>query len=285
MRIHRLMTKIVAWALIAAMVNPLALLPAYGRDTDIFLGSTVSSSTTTAEPNVLIVLDTSDSMNLPEPWREYPGAYDSHVEYLWNDTSIMYAPGMQPYASETMSGISTAEPSANPFSPYGFWGGATPGERLALLTAAVNSANTIDPDVAAAGLGRGLRGYWRNYNDASWYYWLPAGTLETDVRMASPLFNRFRGHQAVAGGQRGGISFTGTPDYSGDNACSGSISALVPSTVFRPSAAPVNAGKYLGDQWYRWEPWLNLTGVNADVYPGTLTVYNGYSKGYLDLWL
>ena len=283
MRIHRLMTKIVAWALIAAMVNPLALLPAYGRDTDIFLGSTVSSSTTTAEPNVLIVLDTSDSMNLPEPWREYPGAYDSHVEYLWNDTSIMYAPGMQPYASETMSGISTAEPSANPFSPYGFWGGATPGERLALLTAAVNSANTIDPDVAAAGLGRGLRGYWRNYNDASWYYWLPAGTLETDVRMASPLFNRFRGHQAVAGGQRGGISFTGTPDYSGDNACSGSISALVPSTVFRPSAAPVNAGKYLGDQWYRWEPWLNLTGVNADVYPGTLTVYNGYSKGYLDL--
>ncbi len=86
MRRTRFFTRATAWALIAAMVNPAVMVPgAYGRDTDIFLGVTTTASS--AEPNILIILDTSDTMNIPEPWREYPGAYDSHVEYLWNDST------------------------------------------------------------------------------------------------------------------------------------------------------------------------------------------------------
>ncbi len=74
--------RILSWLLIAALVNP-----AWALDTDIYQGITTGSSA--AEPNILLILDTSDSMNLPEGWREYPGAYDSHVEYLWNDVNAI----------------------------------------------------------------------------------------------------------------------------------------------------------------------------------------------------
>ncbi|HUW39266.1 MAG TPA: hypothetical protein VMV91_18240 [Rhodocyclaceae bacterium] len=70
--------RLLAWILTASMCNP-----AWALDTDIYRAIVTGSSA--AEPNVLLILDTSDSMNLPEGWREYPGAYDSHVEYLWND--------------------------------------------------------------------------------------------------------------------------------------------------------------------------------------------------------
>ena len=85
----------VAWTLIAALANPAAVLPlslyssvASARDTDIYLSTPYAGST--AEPAILLILDTSDSMNKPEGWREYPGAYDSHVEYLWNDADNLW---------------------------------------------------------------------------------------------------------------------------------------------------------------------------------------------------
>ena len=79
------------WTLIAALANPAMSLPMMmyfhlrrsARDTDISLAAENAGST--AEPAIMLILDTSDSMNTPEPWREYPGEYDSHVEYLWND--------------------------------------------------------------------------------------------------------------------------------------------------------------------------------------------------------
>ena len=77
----------VAWTLIAALANPATVLPlslyssaVAARDTDIYLSTTYAGST--AEPAIMLILDTSDSMNATEGWREYPGAYDSHVEYL-----------------------------------------------------------------------------------------------------------------------------------------------------------------------------------------------------------
>ena len=86
MATHEMFRKTIVWLFIAALVNPVTLMPfAHARDTDIFL-SIADPTGATAEPNVLLILDTSDSMNLPEAWREYPGAYDSHVEYMWNDT-------------------------------------------------------------------------------------------------------------------------------------------------------------------------------------------------------
>ncbi len=97
-------SKAVAWLLIIATVNPAAMSPAFARDTDIFLSTTSGAST--AEPNIMIVLDTSDSMNLFEDWREYPGAYDSHVEYLWNDLNII-GNGASPQNTESGSAIAT----------------------------------------------------------------------------------------------------------------------------------------------------------------------------------
>ncbi len=85
----------VAWALIASLANPATILPlsfysstASARDTDIYLNATYSGAT--AEPAIMLILDTSDSMNIPEPWREYdPDEYDSHVEYLWNSPAYI----------------------------------------------------------------------------------------------------------------------------------------------------------------------------------------------------
>ena len=97
--------KAIAWLLIATMANPAAMAPAFARDTDIYLSTT--SAATTAEPNIMIILDTSDSMNLFEDWHEYPGAYDSHVEYLWNDLNIIGNNAQSNYIAENSSFISS----------------------------------------------------------------------------------------------------------------------------------------------------------------------------------
>ena len=68
MNFMRKFKKSMAYALIAAMLNPAAMLPAYALDTDIFL--TPPGGQIIGEPNIMIVLDTSDSMWIPEPWHE-----------------------------------------------------------------------------------------------------------------------------------------------------------------------------------------------------------------------
>jgi type IV pilus assembly protein PilY1 len=268
--------KTLAWVLIVTLANPFgAFSPAFARDTDIFLATT--TSTTTAEPNVLVVLDTSDSMNIPEAWREYPGAYDSHVEYLWNDINIIRN---SEATTENASFISTAAAPSAPFSVWGTWAGATLADRQALWNAARVYANATEPG------DPGPRNEWRNYNDASWVHWVPAQSPAlaslSDARLRSPSFNRFRASRAVLGGARGGISYTGTTDFSSSNQCSTSVAALTPSTVFAPSAYSRNNGYFANQQWARYERWLTLDTVNNSLYPGNSTNASGYARGYLD---
>ena len=280
MKKRNLFSKSIAWLLITTLVNPALMAPAFSRDTDIFLSTTTGS--TTAEPNIMIVLDTSDSMNLPEAWREYSGAYDSHIEYLWNDINVI---SNTEQTTESGTKISTADATtvAHPLSPYGFWAGATLADRRAIWNAARIYAN------ATQGGDPGARSTWRNYSEGSPsypalsnYYWLPAGTSDSDPLLRSPSFNRFRGYQSSITGTRGGLIFPGTTDYSSLNACSASQGSLIASTVFRPSATPRNAGVYPNDQWFRWEPYAVLDAQNVAVYPGSQTVTNGYIQGYLD---
>jgi len=102
--------RLLAWLLIAALGSP--PWSAWARDTDIYRGTVTASSA--AEPNVLLILDTSDSMNLPEGWKEYAGAYDSHVEYLWNDIDAI---STYEVMTETAGKISTG----NGYAPIPFW--------------------------------------------------------------------------------------------------------------------------------------------------------------------
>ena len=284
--------KTIAWSLIAAMLNPVAMLPAYGRDSDIYLN--VTASTTTAEPNILITLDTSDSMNLPEAWKEYApqGAtavtdevnYDSHIEYLWNDCALINCTATETAAASTNT-ITTAP--ATVLTPAGSWAGAAIADRRALWAAAKASAQTTlagDP---------GPRNIWRDYSvggagvviAAYWFYWLPAGTPMTDLRLTSLTFNRWAGGNSILNGTRGGIAYTGGLDFRGNNRCgdSGTDPAvnlgtsfgtglsskvdpgrtdvpqgLTPSTVYAPSGAPRNSGRYLNTTWMRWERFLDL---------------------------
>ncbi len=273
--IHRMRAAVV-WSLIVTLANPFAAVaPAFARDTDIFLSTTFS--TTTAEPNVLVVLDTSDSMNIPEAWREYPGAYDSHVEYLWNDINVIRN---SEQTTEHASMISTAAAPSAPFSVWGTWAGATLTDRQALWTAARTYANATEPG------DPGPRSTWRNYSDASWAYWAPAQSPATtslsDVRLRSPAFNRFRASQAVLGGTRGGISYTGTTNFAANNQCSSSLTAITPSTVFSPSNYARNVGYFDNQQWARYERWLTLDTINNSSYPGSGTNASGFARAYLD---
>lgn len=258
--------RCVAWLLAVTMLNPWA---AWGQVPPPYAGDHLIYTTTNAgaadSPGILLLIDTSDSMNIPEGWREYPGAYDSHVEYLWNDINVIQNAEQ---TTEHADRISTAAQPAVPFSRYGFWAGNTLADRQALWAAARTYANATEPG------DPGARNTYRNYNNANWIYWLPAGTAETDARLRSPSFNRWAGGLRTVGGLRGGINFGGNDDYRGYNRCEISKDQFMPSTVFAPTAYPKNAGKYTGQEWQRWERWLDLrNGRSADgdtAYPTTL---------------
>jgi len=304
MRNNRFAKKATVWALIAALVNPAAMVPwAYARDTDIFLA--VTTSTATAEPNILIILDTSDSMNIYEGWREYEGAYDSHVEYLWNDpTYINTITTTAPDATFSNVGSSpngyyvsyggTCPSSTNPACPRdsGFFAGATDAIRAALKT-------TVQAHAAATQAGDpGARSIYRNYNDASWVYWLPTGTAETDNRLWSFSFNRFVGGIRVSNFSstngttnpvvRGGFNYGNNANFTVGttlqtssntlNRCTAAMSNLLPSTVYTPSEFARNSGKWTNQQWMRWERWLNLENSRAAAYPGDHNTV-AYSSG------
>jgi len=282
--------KTLVWALIAALVNPAAVAPAFARDTDIYLS--VTTGTTTAEPNVLFILGTNDRMNIPEPWHEYPGAYDSHVEYLWNDTNIISSSEV---TAESATAISDTAAPVNPFSPWGTWDGTTITDRQNLWKAVKLFANATDIEGGVS--DPGPRYMFRNYyNDESWLYWLPTGTATSDPRLMSPSLNRFRaGSVNYVSGTRGGITYpptgptspynyTTVNNYAGFNLCSSLTPQLTPSTVMAPNTVASNNGYVLNQQWIRYEPYLNLATIGNGGYPGSSTNYNsyGYAQGYLD---
>lgn len=252
----------VAWTLIAALANPLSVLPlslysgaASARDTDIYLSTTYAGST--AEPAVLLLLDTSDSMNTPEGWREYPGAYDSHVEYLWNDSNMI-----DHQISDTV-----LDP-ANANAKYGYWAGDTAERQKQKDAASAYSKATETGDP-------GARNVYRNYKNAGWIYWLPADTPETDGRLRSNSFNRWLGGVAQSGfpaNVRAGIDYGPLADARSYNQCNDSLEKLLPSTVFAPTPYPRNTGKYAKQPWQRWEPYLDL--INGRVMNGDSTYPN-----------
>jgi type IV pilus assembly protein PilY1 len=285
------LNKWIARTLVLTLINPAMFIqPAFARDTAVYSGFLATASTT-VKPNILFLLDTSDSMNLPEAWREYEGAYDSHVEYLWNDLDRIVDADSNSSGEITAADdnkISTAAISGTFFTKWGFWQGATLAERQALWQAARASAKaTQTGDPGAAYL-------YRKYDDLSWIYWLPAGVAETDARLRSPSWNKFRGYiQELGNGQggsqlRGGPTYFDTNDFKAYNQCGSSLDALTPSTVFVPSSANKNSGKYLGQQWARWDPYLATTAVGVASYPGNSTQVAAlggatlYPKGYLD---
>lgn len=316
--------RVIAWTLIAALINPAAMAPAWARDTDIYQNNPNASSA--SEPNVMIVLDTSDSMNIPEPWREITddeaaAGYDSHMEYLWNDARFINSIGCNAGQNSCGTGFTASSVNAynavapfegNVYLPQGYFKGATAAERQALKQEALTYASqteTGDP---------GNRYTYRNYggyatvsggsaqepvlsgatrpNDSGYIYWLPAGTSEDDPRLRSISFNRFYGapvvnsYGDVASGNpivRGGLNFGSAIDGSQFNQCGLSLLDLQASTIYAPSEAPRNSGKYLGQQWLRWERWLDMQAVNASSYPGvnrngTTSLSSGtFYTGYL----
>lgn len=290
------------WFLLATLLNPAMMVPysmysapAMARDTDIYLAAAFGSNGT-AEPAILLVLDTSDSMNIPEPWAERDAgfgsdSYDSHVEYLWNDLVVLCANGTAATSVSTCTEQIT-EPALNgtnplpiatsaipqyPSSTYGTWAGKTDTQRQALWTAAKTSAfATYTGDSGPAYT-------WRNYNDLSWIYWLPSTVTESDQRLTSPSWNRFRGYIQQKGGTRGGLAFSGVNDYTAYNLCNASLPDLTPSTVFVPSNVVQNSGVSLNQQLARWDPYKTLTTVGNSGYPGGSNQQtSGYAKGYLD---
>ena len=292
--------KWVARILMVSIVNPAMFVPpAAARDTAIFSGL-LSATVVTVKPNVLFVIDTSDSMNLPEAWKEYAGAYDSHVEYLWNDLTRIVdadAGSIGEVTAADSTRISTQQIPSQFFTKWGFWDGATLADRQALWQAARTSAKATQiHGTAPAVTDPGPAYQYRNYNDLSWIYWLPTGTAETDPRLRSHSWNKFRGYiqelgDGLGGGMtRGGPSFNDTNNYQAYNKCGNSLDALTPSTVFVPSPIARNTGKYLDQQWARWDPYLATTAVGNSGYPAssTLAIALGapsttqYAKGYLD---
>jgi type IV pilus assembly protein PilY1 len=304
--------KSVAWAILVCMLNPAMVLPAHALDTDIY--TSIQTSANVAQANIVIIIDTGDPMNVPEPWREYdPNVYDSHVEYLWNDIG-------------TYLNLITNDPSVPflwPTNEYGYWGGqgfptasTLPADRTILKTNALAWANgTTAGDPAA-------RSYWRNYGggrsarndgyqDARLLYWVPTGTAETDLRLTAPSWNKFYGNIARISGAapRGGITWVAlnsnvdsspTAANNGQtpwNQCKDSIVSttvdaamttaantlanplpvvpvsipmgLMPSTAYAPTNTVRNSGRYLNQQWARWERFLNLTTAGG-TYPTTL---------------
>ncbi len=308
LRYQQTLKRALAWLLIAAMVNPLPVVAQIVsntpvRDTAIYLATTASGA---IEPNILIVLGTNDRMNIAEPWREYPGAYDSHVEYLWADLNLIYPnnltaginwatpnqvgelPG-HPIADGQTGGISLMAQPLNPTSPWGNWAGATVQERLQLMLAAYSSALTgkalpTDP---------GPRFLYRNYGggrdvpstgpffprvwtgDPNWIWWAPAGTSEDSPLLWSASFNKFAGGTRMVGGIRGGMRFVdngnnpSSDTWLNRNQCQASYPHLTPSTVFAPSTQPRNGGKFLNQSWLRWEPFLDLDNALVASYPTT----------------
>ncbi len=281
MKRNPIFKRSLAWTLIVSLIAP--ALPAWAQvppnsSTGDFVIYTSSSSGGASQPNILLLIDTSDSMNIAEPWREYPGAYDSHVEYLWNDINRIRT---SEQTTEHSDRISTAAQPALPFSKYGFWAGATLADRQALWTAARTYANATEPNAAEPD-DPGARSIYRNYSDASWLYWLPTGAAETDRRLMSIAFNRFRGDIGEIAGTRGGIAWSNVNNYTAQNKCESSKASLLPSTVFAPTAYPRNAGKLTNQRWLRYENWLGLTAVNNAGYPGSSISTAGYAEGYLN---
>lgn len=179
--------RVMAWLMIVLMASPVPAMAQVSntpvRDTAIYLAQVPGS---TSEPNIMLVMTANDRMNVAEPWREVPGDYDSHIEYLWASpglirpsdwiTSTDFTASVNNSPGSLTSGISLRPVPANPTSVWGNWGGETHADRLALANAAYNSTTTVsalafpllhptetNPDGSPKLLDPGPRWLYRNY--------------------------------------------------------------------------------------------------------------------------
>ncbi len=209
--------------------------PSWARDTDIYSRSDSAHSTDTIKPNVLLVLDNSQSMLAPDGWKEYPGEYDPNVEYLWN-YSTSWNPSQPVYKvqeievdSATWQGQIDTQIGVNT-NPMGFiadgacddstGGSASAGdiaevqERMAAGVDTCSNAGfkswILEWTQGKEGVGAAedwdTRAQLRNY-DRRVFHWLPAGTPETDKRLVSPSMNTFEADDFVDNGIRALIDF------------------------------------------------------------------------------
>lgn len=318
----------IAKALIVALLNPYYYVPAARaagsnnalaeRDTALFSGFDGSSgygagaqvaNPNVGKPTVVMLLDTSRSMNLPEEWKEYPGAYDSHVEYLWNDIDAISTTLVNTLTDSKISILPPTSPDT-PTSGWGYWGkpSRNPSGQTYTPTDLWEgvSAYAQGTEPNKSGSGSLTRSIYRNYKNASWLYWLPEGTDTSDLRLSSVSFNRFRGANLQLSGSydllkinptygfedvissidsNGVVTATAT-NWAQYNACQASASKLTPSTVLAPTTYPRNDGYYTG-KWLRWEPYTDLTMTygSKNLYPGSSAVETGtegyYAQGYI----
>ena len=210
-------------------------------------------------------------MNIPEPWREYPGAYDSHTEYLWNDTPFI-------------TSISTAAPLPATLRTAGSWAGATLVER-ARDPMPARSTMPRQPTPLDAGVGsrarltatitthRGFTGCPPAPRHR------PASALALIQPLARPHQYHRRQPRRYRLDRRHGLSrqqplprLRHRPRRSSGrrrvrhrhfNDFRSPLAptlpqGLVPSTVFAPTGALRNSGRYLNQPWLRWERFLDL---------------------------
>lgn len=248
--------------LIAAGVSA----PSWARDTDIYSRSDAAHSESTIKPNVLLVLDNSQSMLAPDGWKEYPGDYDPNVEYLWNYRRNLAS---RPYYQIDAIAVDSAawqtqiDPSLGVNkNPMGFIAdkpcddqtpsAAAPGDITEIEDRLSGVADTCSPSGFRDWImewpkgkeGVGASEDWadrrelRNY-DRRILHWLPAGTPETDVRLVSPSLNTFEADDFVDKGIRALIDFDDNHrrdrNYGTDrNRCVASRRSLHESGVLTP---------------------------------------------------
>ena len=293
-----LSARVIAWLMIAMMASPLPAIAQVSntpvRDTAIFLAQVPGS---TSEPTIMLVMTANDRMNVAEPWREVPGEYNSHIEYLWAQPGMIrpldwtssgdFSASSSNSPGSLASGISLRPVPANPTSVWGNWGGETHADRLALSNAAYTSATATTALAFPIPGDPGPRWLYRNYGggqdnnnnsigshppywtgDANWLWWAPAGTDEASPLLWAPSFNKFVGGGIRrVGGTRGNVSYGANEDWRAFNQCTASRSSLTPNTVFAPTQEARNAGKYLNQSWLRWEPYQRLDESRVSLYP------------------
>ena len=277
--------------------------PSFARDTDIYSRSDFAQSALgVVEPNVLLVLDNSQSMLAPDGWKEYPGEYDPNVEYLWNDRNEdRYDVQDIALDASTWDGARDAQGVSQ--NPMGFFADApcTPDTAGVATTAEITEVDALLADedhCTTQGFRNWVRAWprgtqvmapgtadeytdWadretlRNY-DRRYLWWLPAGTDEHDKRLASLSMNNWRGEDWMQEGVRALTNFRDPNSYSAGygnnhNRCVGSRRSLQEAGVLSPRAFfteteinDLKAGPGLGVyRNKRWLRWEPYGGVNT----------------------
>lgn len=266
----RLLTFSVSFGLASATLLAAGVsAPSWARDTDIYSRSDTAHSTDTIQPNVLLVLDNSQSMLAPDGWKEYPGRYDPNVEYLWNlrggnngidkiksSVSLWNAEQDSTGINNNYMGYVSDAPCE---SNSDLSTGVSDADLAEVAGALTEGADHCEPanfvhwirqwpnfkhdvlalDGTAAYSDTETRATVRNYAARRQLFWLPSATADTDRRLWSTSLNRWVGTDWMHRGVRGGVNYNSVPNWwdnqDGYNRCLGSRRALQDAGVMTPN--------------------------------------------------